>query len=157
MFLIVMGVSGCGKSTIGKALAVELGWKFYDADDFHPQANVEKMGRGVPLNDDDRAPWLESLRRMIQDSFQRVESGVLACSALKKKYRDVLAVNSSVRFVYLRGDYETILKRMQARQHFMRPEMLKSQIDALEEPKGAIVVDVEKSVEEIIEVVKREI
>jgi len=157
MFLIVMGVSGCGKSTIGKALAVELGWKFYDADDFHPQANVEKMGRGVPLNDDDRAPWLESLRRMIQDSFQRGESGVLACSALKQKYRDVLAVNSSVRFVYLRGDYETILKRMQARQHFMLPKMLKSQLDALEEPKEAIVVNVEKSVEEIIEVVKREI
>ncbi|MEK7440524.1 MAG: gluconokinase [Chloroflexota bacterium] len=157
MFIIIMGVSGVGKTTIGMALAKDLGWRFADADEFHPRANLEKMSRGVPLNDEDRAPWLEAIRDYMIERMNKGESGVVTCSALKQKYRDVLQVNEQVKFVYLKGDYDLILKRMQSRQHFMKPEMLKSQFEALEEPNGAMVVDVEKEVGEIVEMVKREL
>ncbi len=157
MFIIVMGVSGVGKTTIGTALAKDLGWSFADADEFHPPANIEKMSRGVPLNDDDRVPWLQAIRNHIVNRMNKGESGVVTCSALKQKYRDVLQVNEQVKFVYLKGDYDLILKRMQSRQHFMKPEMLKSQFEALEEPQGAVVVSVEKEIGEIVEMVKREL
>jgi gluconokinase len=157
MFIIVMGVSGVGKTTIGTALAKDLGWSFADADEFHPAANIEKMSRGIPLNDEDRRPWLEAIRTYMIERMNKGEGGVVTCSALKQKYRDVLQVNDDVKFVYLKGDYDLILKRMQSRQHFMKPEMLQSQFEALEEPSGAVVVNVEKEIEEIVEMVKREL
>ena len=157
MFIIVMGVSGVGKTTIGTALAKDLGWIFADADEFHPPANIEKMSRGIPLNDDDRVPWLQAIRNHIVNRMNKGESGVVTCSALKRKYRDVLQVNEQVKFVYLKGDYDLILERMQTRDHFMKPEMLKSQFEALEEPKEAIVVNVEKKVEEIVKTVRQEL
>ncbi|MBI5715362.1 MAG: gluconokinase [Chloroflexi bacterium] len=157
MFIIVMGVSGVGKTTIGTALAKDLGWSFADADEFHPPANIEKMSRGIPLNDDDRQPWLQAIRAYMIERMSRGESGVVTCSALKQRYRDVLQVNEQVKFVYLKGNYDLILKRMQARQHFMKPEMLKSQFEALEEPNEAVAVSIEKEIGEIVETVKREL
>ncbi|MBI5712566.1 MAG: gluconokinase [Chloroflexi bacterium] len=157
MFIIVMGVSGVGKTTIGTALAKDLGWSFADADELHPPANIEKMSRGIPLNDDDRQPWLQAIRAYMIERMSRGESGVVTCSALKQKYRNVLQVNDQVKFVYLKGDYDLILKRMQARNHFMKPEMLKSQFEALEEPNEAVVVSVKKKVEEIVKIVKQEL
>src|SRR5215207_371912 len=112
MVVVLMGVAGSGKTTVGRRLADELGWKFYDADDFHPPANVEKMSRGVALDDDDRRPWLAALRRLIDDSLARGESAVLACSALKESYRQYLLADERARLVYLKGDYDTVLKRV---------------------------------------------
>jgi gluconokinase len=107
VIVIVFGVSGAGKTTVGKLLARELGWRFIEADDFHPPANIEKMRSGRPLNDDDRRPWLDSLREQIKRSLAAGENAVLACSALKRAYRDRLRVNEKVKFVFLRGDSET--------------------------------------------------
>jgi gluconokinase len=137
MFIVVMGVSGSGKTTIGRMLAQDLGWPSYDGDDFHSPKNVAKMAAGAPLNDEDRAPWLETLAAFIRDKTQAGENGVLACSVLKKSYRDVLRKydRKHIRFVYLKGSYEVILERMKRRgEHFMKPEMLKSQFATLEEP-----------------------
>ena len=144
MILVIMGVSGSGKSTVGQSLAAALGWPFYDGDDFHPPANVEKMANGIALTDADRADWLAALARLIRDLSGDGRSGVLACSALKQSYRETLGQNiSNVQFIYLKGDYDLILKRLQARKgHYMRPELLKSQFEALEEPGQALVVDV---------------
>jgi len=112
VIVIVFGVSGAGKTTVGKLLARKLGWHFLEADDFHPAANVEKMRSGHPLMDEDRWPWLERLREQIQRSLAAEENAVLACSALKRKYRDCLRVNSDVKFVFLRGDYALIEKQL---------------------------------------------
>jgi gluconokinase len=141
-----MGVSGSGKTTVGRALAERLGWGFHDADDHHPASNIEKMRQGVPLNDADRAPWLSALRAIIEVSIARGAPGILACSALKQRYRDALA-GPGVRFVFLRGDLATIRARMEGRQHFMPIKLLESQFAALEEPADAIVVDVALTVE----------
>ncbi|MEO6060664.1 MAG: gluconokinase [Thermoflexales bacterium] len=146
VFVVVMGVSGSGKTTIGRALASRLGWRFYDADDHHPASNVEKMRQGTPLTDEDRAPWLAALRRVIDASIENREPGILACSALKQRYRDVLT-GPRLRFVHLRGDLASIRARMEGRQHFMPVKLLESQFLALEEPVDAIVVDVTLSVE----------
>ena len=135
MIVIIFGVAGVGKTTIGELLAQELGWKFYDADDVHPPANVEKMKRGEPLTDEDRRPWLASLRELIERSFAENENAVLACSALKRKYRDELRVNSQVKFVFLRGDRARIEKQLRSRAgHFFDPKLLDSQFAELEEP-----------------------
>jgi carbohydrate kinase, thermoresistant glucokinase family len=159
MFLIVMGVSGSGKSTIGKALADALGWPFYDGDDFHPQANVEKMSKGIPLTDADRAGWLDSLAELIRTSLQENRPGVLACSALKQRYRDQLCVDAAqVKFIYLKGSYELIKARMQARPgHYMKPGMLDSQFAALEEPSDAITVSIESEPAAIIAEVRQQL
>ncbi len=141
-----MGVSGSGKTTIGRALASRLGWQFHDADDHHPASNVEKMRQGIPLTDADRGPWLASLRKIIDASIESHEPGILACSALKQRYRDTLT-RPGVRFIYLRGDLASIRARMEGRQHFMPVKLLESQFLALEEPVGAIVVDVALPVE----------
>ncbi|MGC1375485.1 MAG: gluconokinase [Anaerolineales bacterium] len=148
MILVIMGVSGSGKSTVGQNLAAELGWSFYDGDDFHPAANVEKMANGIALTDADRADWLAALARLIRDLSGGGRSGVLACSALKQSYRETLQQNTpNVQFVYLKGSYDLILKRLQARKgHYMRPELLKSQFETLEEPGQALVVDVAQPV-----------
>src|SRR5512133_642162 len=128
-FFIVMGVSGCGKTTVGKLLAERLGWDFYDADDFHPPANIAKMAAGIPLNDDDRAPWLAKLHDLITTCLKENRPGVLACSALKERYRQILlASNDATRIVYLKGSFDLIQERMSARAgHYMKPGMLKSQ------------------------------
>jgi len=152
-FFIVMGVSGCGKTSVGEALAKELGWDFYDADDFHPPENVAKMASGIPLNDSDRAPWLATLHDLISSSLKADRPGVLACSALKERYRkQLLDGNEGVRIVYLKGTYELIWSRMSARKdHYMKPQMLQSQFDALEEPTDALTVDISVSVDEIVQ------
>ena len=151
-FFIVMGVSGCGKSSVGKALAERLGWDFYDADDFHPPENVAKMVNGIPLDDSDRAPWLATLHDLISSSLKADQPGVLACSALKERYRQqLLKDNDDVQFVYLKGSYDLIWSRMSKRQdHYMKPQMLKSQFEALEEPTNALTLDISKSVGEIV-------
>ena len=143
MFVVVMGVSGSGKSTIGRRLAERLGCPFYDGDDYHPAANVAKMAAGTPLDDSDRAEWLAALAAVIAAGLSRGECGVIACSALKKRYRDVLRLDErQVRIVYLRGDFAAIQARLQSREgHFMKAPMLQSQFDDLEEPDEAIVVD----------------
>ena len=152
-FLIVMGVSGCGKTSVGEVLAEELGWDFYDADDYHPTENVAKMASGIPLNDSDRAPWLATLHDMISSSLIQNRPGVLACSALKERYRQqLLEGNPNVQIVYLKGSYDLIWSRMSARKdHYMKPHMLKSQFDALEEPTDALMVDISVSVDEIVQ------
>ncbi len=143
MIVIVMGVSGAGKTTVGELLADRMGCGFSDADDFHPAANVEKMRAGIPLTDDDRWPWLKALRHAIEDWEAAGESRVIACSALKDAYRDILAPSDDVVFVYLKGDSETIANRLKARKgHYMNPNLLTSQFAALEEPADAVVVDI---------------
>ena len=159
MVLIVMGVSGCGKTTIGKMLGEKLGWKYYEGDEYHPKENVEKMRSGIPLNDDDRKPWLLALRSIIENHLNEGTGAVVSCSALKQKYRDLLKVNDEVKFIFLKGDFDTILRRMQARKnHYFKPEMLKSQFDALEEPVNVITEDIdiepELIVNEVIEKIK---
>lgn len=151
-FFIVMGVSGCGKTSVGKALADSLGWDFYDADDFHPPENVAKMANGTPLDDSDRALWLASLHELISSSLKADKPGVLACSALKERYRQqLLDGNDGVQLIYLKGSYELIWSRMIKRvDHYMKPHMLQSQFEALEEPTNAMVVDISESVDEIV-------
>ena len=151
MVWIVMGVSGSGKTTIGKLLAEKLNLPFHDADDFHPPSNVEKMSSGQPLNDEDRKPWLISLANHIRD-WNRDKGGVLACSALKQSYRYLLMSKSSdVQFIYLKGSKHLILQRMKSRSnHYMPPELLDSQFDALEEPANAVVVSIDQPPKEIV-------
>lgn len=152
-FFIVMGVSGCGKSSVGQTLASRLGWSFYDADDFHPPENVAKMASGTPLDDSDRAPWLSALHDLISSSLREDKPGVLACSSLKERYRQqLLDGNESVQIVYLKGSYDLIWSRMSARKdHYMKPHMLKSQFEALEEPSNALTMDISMSVEDIVQ------
>ena len=154
-----MGVSGSGKTSVGKALAEFLGWDFYDADDFHPPENISKMENGIPLTDSDRAPWLAALHDLIESCLTRNQPGVLACSALKEVYRKKLVGGAEdVQLVYLKGSYELIWSRMSARQdHYMKPEMLKSQFEALEEPDDALTVDISGSVDEIVQEIVRQI
>lgn len=143
MIVIVMGVSGSGKTTVGKLLAERMGCGFSDADDFHPAANVEKMRAGIPLTDDDRWPWLKALRQAIEEWEAAGKSHVVACSALKDTYRDVLSPKDDVVFVYLKGDAKTIASRLKARKgHYMNPTLLTSQFATLEEPDNALVVDI---------------
>lgn len=151
MVVVLMGVAGAGKTTVGRRLAAQLGWKFYDADDFHPPENVEKMARGVALNDEDRRPWLEALRGVVRACLERGESAVLACSALKESYRARLLTDGRVRLVYLKGDAELIRSRLRGRRgHFMRPAMLEGQLAALEEPRDALHVDVSAPPDELV-------
>ena len=152
--LVVMGVSGSGKTTLGSALAERLGLPFADADDYHPATNLAKMARGKPLDDEDRTPWLAELARLLREQAEQTGL-VLACSALKRVYREELrSSGAAVVFVYLRGSYEVVERRMQARSgHFMKPGLLRSQFEALEEPTHAIVVDVELPTESQVAIV----
>ncbi len=155
MVIILMGVTGSGKTTIGRGLARELGWEFDDADDFHPAANVLKMARGVPLDDADRAPWLDTLRELVRARVRRGENAVLACSALKESYRERLLVDETVKLVYLKGEYGLIRERLRERRgHFMKASLLDSQFDALEEPGQGLRVDVSSPPEEIIKLIR---
>lgn len=158
-FILIMGVSGCGKTSVGKALAIQLGWDFYDADDFHSPANIEKMARGLPLNDADRRPWLAALHELIATCLKEACPGVLACSALKESYRQtLLAGNKDVQIVYLKGSYALIQARMAGRPgYYMKPGMLQSQFDALEPPVDALTMDISLPVEAIVEKIVKEV
>jgi gluconokinase len=142
---------------VGQSLAQSLGWDFYDADDFHPPANVAKMAGGTPLDDSDRAPWLASLHELISSNLKADKSGVLACSALKESYRQQLMDgNDGVQIVYLQGSYDLIWSRMEKRtDHYMKPHMLKSQFDALEEPTNALTIDISMSLGDIVQEILR--
>lgn len=146
MIAIVMGVTGTGKTTVGKQLAAALNWGFSDADSFHPQANLEKMSRGIPLDDGDRLPWLQALQQAIDCWLQEDQNMVLACSALKASYRQALLRDPErMRLVYLKGSFELIAERLSRRKnHFMNKDLLQSQFDALEEPapESSIWVDI---------------
>ena len=142
MVIILMGVSGSGKTTAGRALAQQLQWRFAEGDDFHSAANIAKMHSGIPLTDEDRAPWLQSLRDAIAVWLAASENVVLACSALKASYRETLLVSSEVKLVYLRGSFELIAARLALRQgHYMNPDLLRSQFEALEEPTDTPTID----------------
>jgi gluconokinase len=158
VIVIIFGVSGAGKTTIGKLLARELGWRFIEADDFHPAANLEKMRSGRPLTDEDRWPWLERLHQEIKRSIDVGENTVLACSALKRAYRDRLCASEGVKFVFLRGDYALVEKQLRSRRHhFMNPDLLQGQFDDLEEPeshKDVLTVQLGGTPEEIVGEIK---
>jgi len=154
MIVVVFGVSGAGKATVGELLARKLGWNFIEADDFHPGANIEKMHSGRPLTDEDRRPWLERLRKRLEQVLSSGENAVLACSALKRTYRDRLRVNEAVKFVFLRANHALIEKRLRSRRdHFMDPELLQSQFDDLEEPQpgeNALTVELGRTPQAIV-------
>ena len=158
MIVIVFGVFGAGKTTVGKLLAEELGWRFYEADDFHSPVNIDKMHRGIPLTDEDRWSWLEKLRELIKRCVGSHENAVLACSALKRAYRKRLRVSAQVKFVFLRGDYALIAKQLGHRRgHFMDPALLRSQFADLEEPQpdeDAVTVELGRSPQELVEEIK---
>lgn len=151
-----MGVSGCGKTTVGKGLAQALFIPFYDADDFHPTANIEKMKRGIPLDDSDRSPWLEHLSKAMV-TWEKDGGAVLACSALKEAYRKTLSKKTAVTWVWLTADFETIYQRMKQRNHFMKPEMLQSQLDTLEAPSYGIHVDASQNVDTIVSEIEKQL
>ena len=151
---MIMGVSGSGKSTIGSLLSQRLGWQFYDGDRFHPQANIDKMSRGIALTDSDRLPWLENLHSLMADILDRQDNAIIACSALKAAYREILQKNlqsKSIFWVYLQGNYAEILARMEGRaNHFMKAEMLEDQFAILEEPPADLTGDISRSPTEIV-------
>jgi len=170
MVIVIMGVAGSGKTTIGQALAAELRWPFRDADEFHPPANIAKMAAGTPLNDSDRAPWLAAIRAYIDATLSEGKSAVVTCSALKESYRETLSKDhaddsgnrtsptSAVRWVYLKGDAALVAERLSHRRgHFMKPEMLQSQLTTLEEPRDAVICDIAKTPAEIVAQVRREL
>jgi len=153
--IVVMGVSGVGKTTIGQMLSAAIGLPFFDGDDFHPQANIDKMAAGVPLTDADRQGWLMQLHQLLQAQLQ-LQGCVVACSALKQQYRDVLnnGLGDAVVFVYLQGSYEEVLQRLEQRKgHFMQASLLQSQFDALEPPTNAITVAITNTPEAIVEAI----
>jgi gluconokinase len=144
MIILLMGVSGSGKTTIGHSLAKSLHWEFQDADNFHSKENIDKMRYNLPLNDNDRMPWLQALEEAIKQWLQEDKNVVLACSALKASYRQFLMLDEElIKLVYLKGSFEEIKKRLQQRQnHYMSEKLLKSQFDDFEEPEKAISVDI---------------
>src|ERR1700722_4652923 len=151
MIAIVMGVTGSGKTTVGRLLAEQLGWEFADADDFHPRANVEKMERGIPLNDEDRAPWLDRLRIRITNWIANGRDAGRAWSALKRTYRQELRVGPEVRFVYLKGSPELIAQRLRLRRgHFADEKILAGQFADLEEPEAGITLDISQTPDKIV-------
>ncbi|MDT0607283.1 gluconokinase [Croceitalea rosinachiae] len=155
---IVMGVSGTGKTTIGKLLSKAYNFPFFDGDDFHPKANIEKMTSGRPLNDKDRAGWLQSLNNLSKKHL--LSGAIIACSALKEKYRDILRdeIEEQMVFIYLKGTFEDVKTRLENRKgHYMTSALLQSQFDALEEPKNAMEVSIELSPDEIIAAIQNQL
>jgi gluconokinase len=158
VIVLVCGVAGVGKTTIGRLLAQELAWEFYDADDFHPAANIEKMKAGIPLTDEDRRPWLDRLRQLVKRSLAAHENAVVACSALKRAYRERLRVNEEVQIVFLRASRARVSEHLQQRRgHFMPAALLGSQFTDLEEPQPdehVLTVDVEGSPHDVTSLIK---
>ncbi len=160
MVIVLMGVSGSGKTTVGRRLAADLGWRFVEGDDYHPPENVAKMAGGTPLSDGDRWPWLEALRARIDGACAAGEDLVVACSALKHDYREFLEGGdpACVRYVYLRGSEDLFRQRLEGREgHFMGPEMLRSQIEAMEPPVGEVAVDAAPPPDRIAADIRREL
>ena len=158
MFILLMGVTGSGKTTIGTLLSEAMGWPFYDADDFHSPQNVRKMASGVPLTDEDRGPWLEELHELIIQHNQRGENGVLACSALKASYRRVLSADGDVAVVYLKAHPDLIRSRLENRSgHYMPPRLIESQFLDLEEPNEAIIIDAGWPPEQAVEAIRSQL
>jgi gluconokinase len=158
MIVIIMGVVGAGKTTVGTLLANQLGWQFADADDFHTATNIEKIRQGIPLTDADRDPWLESLSHTIEGWIAANENAVLACSALKRSYREKLSVAPEVRFIYLKGSPGLIAGRLHARHgHFAGESILTSQIADLEEPEVAIVADIRQDPLQIVDSIRKQL
>jgi gluconokinase len=156
VIIILMGPAGSGKTRVGKVLAAELSWNFFDGDDFHPAANIEKMSRGVALTDADRIPWLNSIREAMLRWQAEGRNAVLACSALKRSYRELLGINADVKFVYLKGTYELLRERLRSRKgHYAGEQLLASQLADLEEPEDAITVDVAGSPEQIVAEIRK--
>jgi gluconokinase len=156
MVIVLMGVSGAGKTTIGRMLADVLGWEFRDADDLHSEANKRKMASGSALTDADRAPWLDSIRELVAKTVARNSNLVLACSALKQAYRDRIVVDPArEKIVFLKGSRELIASRIAHRHHFMNKDLLASQFDTLEEPSDATVVDVAGTPQSIVEDIRQ--
>jgi len=155
--VLIMGVAGAGKTTVGQLLASELGWAYHEADDFHPPANKAKMGRGEPLDDTDRAPWLAAIRAAMDDCAATGRSAVFTCSALKESYRRVLTAGlPGVRLVFLSGDRALLHARMQSRAgHYMKAGMLDSQLAILEPPRDALALDVRQSPPELVAEIRR--
>ena len=146
-----MGVTGSGKTTVGRLLAEQLQWKFYEGDDFHPHENIEKMIRGVPLGDQDRESWLQAIREVMHGAVARSENAVIACSALKGSYRQFLQVRGEVVFVYLKADVFLVKERLRYRTgHFMNPRLIESQFTSLEEPEDALQFDAARPPEKIV-------
>lgn len=155
LVILIMGVEGSGKTTVGKLLAQSRGWTFADADDFHSASNKEKMSRGVPLDDADRGPWLRAIHDYMVDQAGKGQNVVLACSALKQSYRDQLQQGLEVKLVYLKGSFDLFYQRLQERQaHFARETLLSSQFASLEEPVEALAIDASQAVSEIVEQIK---
>ena len=151
MIVLLMGPAGSGKTTVGKLLAHQLSWDFADGDDFHPAINIEKMSRGVPLTDSDRIPWLNSIRERMSQWQAQGRNVVLACSALKRSYRELLAINAEVKLVYLKGARELLRERLRSRKgHYAGEQLLASQLEDLEEPADAITIDAAGSPEQIV-------
>ena len=157
MIILLMGVSGAGKTSVGAQLADDLGWPFYDGDTFHPKANVEKMRQDIPLTDADRFPWLSALRRLIDDLARQETSAIVTCSALKQAYRDrLLDGPGDARLVYLKGDFALIRARMQTRRsHYFKADLLRSQFDALEEPDSGLVIDIALPLEAMVQQIRQ--
>lgn len=152
MVIVLIGVTASGKTTVGKQLARQLRWAFFDGDDFHSPVSIEKMRRGIPLTDADREPWLNMIRETIRSNVAQGTSAVIACSALKRSYRQILQVDSQVIFVYLKADIALIQDRSKNRiGHFMDPALVQSQFDALEEPQGALEIEARLSPGEIVQ------
>ena len=156
MILIIMGVAGSGKTTVGQLLAEQLSWTFRDADEFHPPSNIEKMSHGIALEDADRAPWLAAMRSAIVAWLREDTNAVLTCSCLKVVYRQTLVVDPArVRFVYLKGSLDAIEARLRQRtHHFMKVQLLQGQFEILEEPQGAITVDVSDTPEVMVQKIR---
>jgi gluconokinase len=158
MIVIVMGVVGAGKTTIGRLLAEQLRWEFADADDFHPPSNVEKIQRGISLSDEDRKPWLNRLREAITQWTAGERSVVLACSALKRSYRRELEAGPEVRFVYLKGSADLIAARLRERQgHFAGEQILAGQFADLEEPETAVTVEIASTPQQIVAEIRQKL
>lgn len=158
MFILIMGVTGSGKTTIGTLLSESIGWPFYDADDFHPQENIRKMSSGIPLTDEDRRPWLQELRSLIAQRSQRSEDGVLACSALKQSYRKILSEGGRVDVVYLKADPDLIRSRLDNRSgHFMSQRLVDSQFADLEEPDDSIIIDAASTPEHAVATIRSQL
>jgi gluconokinase len=151
MICILMGVSGAGKSTIGQLVGQHLGWQFYDGDRFHPPENIAKMSSGIPLDDRDRLPWLLALQNLIEKTRHDNTHAIIACSALKQSYRQLLqGEQQDILWVYLKGSYDRLWQRIQQRQnHYMKAEMLRSQLESLEEPTDAVVIEISSTPEAI--------